>query len=122
MNAEAPNPIQALSSSESESGSLAGYSTCEISDALIKLGLPHGGHIPDITMFSPSSDDAGVRICGAAYTVKMVSASDKDAPVPERHFVDAAPRRSVMVISVPLCTSPHYHYVEYLILTNAILY
>ena len=30
------------------------YSTCEISDALIKLGLPHGGHIPDIHMLSPA--------------------------------------------------------------------
>lgn len=80
---------------------MAIFSTCEISDALIKLGLPHGGYIPDITMISPSRDDECVRVCGRAYTVKMVLASNKSAPAPEKHFVDAAPKDSVMVIVAP---------------------
>lgn len=59
------------------------FSTCEISDALIKSGLTHnaldapvqrGGFIPDIQMMSPSPNDLNgqtKRICGFAYTVKL---------------------------------------------------
>lgn len=79
--------------------SLADYSTCELSDALIKLGSPHGGHVPDIHQLSP--DDKTVRIAGPAFTVKMVFTADKDAPKPAQHFVDAAPEGSVMVIAAP---------------------
>jgi hypothetical protein len=61
---------------------LEGFSTCEISDAFIKLGLTHnakevpvqrGGFLPDIQMLSPSPHDIigqNKRICGRAYTVK----------------------------------------------------
>ncbi|KZV95107.1 RraA-like protein [Exidia glandulosa HHB12029] len=79
--------------------SLSDYSTCELSDALIKLGSQNGGFIPDINLVSP--DDTTVRIAGPAFTVKMVFTSDTDAPKPSQHFVDAAPSGSVMVISAP---------------------
>ncbi|KAI0358682.1 RraA-like protein [Trametes cingulata] len=78
---------------------LAGFSTCEISDALIKLGSPHGGHIPDIHMLSPS--DPTTRVCGPAYTVQMVLGSDTTAPKLSAHFVDTAPVGSVVVINAP---------------------
>ena len=85
---------------------LSQFSSCEISDALIKLGLPHGGHIPDIHLFSPS--DPGIRICGPAYTVKIVLASDAWAPKLEKHFVDEAPPDSVIIIDAPPRTNlPH---------------
>lgn len=77
---------------------LARYSTCEISDALIKLGLPHGGHIPDIHMISPSK----TRLCGPAYTVQMVSSSNTTAPKLSSHFVDTATEGSIIVVSAPL--------------------
>ncbi|KAG8728064.1 hypothetical protein FRC12_022041 [Ceratobasidium sp. 428] len=92
---------------------LAQFSTCEISDALVKLGLTHnaketpvqrGGFIPDVSMMSPSPNDmAGqnTKICGYAYTVKMVRGDDAYAPKPAQHFVDAAPPGSITVISVP---------------------
>ncbi|KAJ1304415.1 hypothetical protein OPQ81_005563 [Rhizoctonia solani] len=92
---------------------LGPFSTCEISDALIKLGLTHnanetpvqrGGYIPDINMLSPSptvGDGQNTRVCGYAYTVKMVRGDDLQAPKPSRHFVDAAPPGSIAVISVP---------------------
>ncbi|CAE6474283.1 unnamed protein product [Rhizoctonia solani] len=92
---------------------LSPFSSCEISDALIKLGLSHnanetpvqrGGYIPDINMLSPSptvGDGQNTRICGYAYTVKMVRGDDSQAPKPAQHFVDAAPPGSVAVISVP---------------------
>lgn len=92
---------------------LADFSTCEISDALVKLGLTHnakenpvqrGGFIPDIRMMSPSPNDmAGqnTKICGFAYTVKMARADDPYSPKPAQHFVDAAPPGSIAVISAP---------------------
>ncbi|KAG9085348.1 hypothetical protein FRC06_003653 [Ceratobasidium sp. 370] len=92
---------------------LAQFSTCEISDSLVKLGLTHnakenpvqrGGFIPDINMMSPSPNDMGgqnTKICGFAYTVKMVRGDDMYSPKPAQHFVDAAPPGSVAVISVP---------------------
>ncbi|CAE6407174.1 unnamed protein product [Rhizoctonia solani] len=98
-----PSPIEQL----------VQFSSCEISDALIKLGLTHnakdapvqrGGYIPDINMLSPSptvGDGQNTRICGYAYTVKMVRGDDLHAPKPSQHFVDAAPAGSVAVISVP---------------------
>ncbi|GBE81137.1 4-hydroxy-4-methyl-2-oxoglutarate aldolase [Sparassis crispa] len=75
------------------------FSTCEISDALIKIGLPHGGHIPDIRMISPQS--GSTRICGPAYTVQMVMKSDTTSPSLTAHFVDTAPEGSVIVIDAP---------------------
>ena len=80
---------------------LSQFSSCEISDALVKLGVASGGHIPDITMFSPSRDAENVKICGPAYTVKMVHASDRQSPSPSVHFVDAAPADHIIFISAP---------------------
>jgi hypothetical protein len=89
------------------------FSTCEVSDALIKLGVPHGGHIPDIHCISPRprSESGGrpaqgvpvpVRLCGPAYTVRMVFASDRGAPkLQQSHFVDLAPEGSVAFVSAP---------------------
>ncbi|KAI0744205.1 RraA-like protein [Daedaleopsis nitida] len=78
---------------------LAAFSTCEISDAMIKLGAPNGGHIPDVHMLSPS--DTSTRLCGPAYTVQMVLGSNNDAPKLSAHFVDTAPAGSVIVINAP---------------------
>ncbi|KAI0320796.1 RraA-like protein [Amylostereum chailletii] len=77
---------------------LADYSSCEISDALLKLGVPHGGHIPDLRPFSPSED---ARICGPAYTVRMVLTSDASAPKLQGHFVDMIPEGTVAFIAAP---------------------
>ncbi|KAL0577016.1 hypothetical protein V5O48_004950 [Marasmius crinis-equi] len=76
--------------------SLAAFSTCTLSDALLKLGISSAGHFPDIVRFSGSS-----RLCGPAYTVKMVYATDKDSPKLDKHFVDTAPPNSVIVIDAP---------------------
>jgi regulator of RNase E activity RraA len=90
------------------------FSTCEISDALVKLGIPHGGHIPDIHLVSSLSSSA--RICGPAYTVRMTFISDKDAPRLSTHFIDTAPAGSIIVIDAPsrsvyltclVCCVPH---------------
>ena len=78
---------------------LSEFSACEISDALIKLGSPNGGHIPDIHLVS--SSESGKVICGPAYTVQMVFSSDTSAPKPSSHFVDIAPAGTVIVINAP---------------------
>jgi regulator of RNase E activity RraA len=104
--------------SESLTLAQSDLTTCEISDALLKLGVPHGGHIPDIHCISPHSHSrtncsAGRRLCGPAYTVRMVLASERDEPkLQGAHFVDLAPEGSVVFVSAPpgwssaLFTSP----------------
>ncbi|KIK92138.1 hypothetical protein PAXRUDRAFT_34657 [Paxillus rubicundulus Ve08.2h10] len=80
---------------------LASFSTCEVSDALIKLGSPHGGHIPDVHMLSPSVSESQLKICAPAYTVQMVLANDQAAPKLSAHYVDTATPGSIIVINAP---------------------
>ncbi|KAL8284191.1 hypothetical protein RQP46_004940 [Phenoliferia psychrophenolica] len=79
---------------------ISAFSSCEISDALLKLKVAHGGHIPDLEVQSLGAGEDG-RIVGEAYTVKMVDQKDKDAPKLAGHFIDLAPSGSIMVISSP---------------------
>lgn len=86
---------------------LADCDSEKVSDALLKLKVKEGGYLPGIEMYSPthlSSPD--VRVCGPAYTVKMVSQSDTTAPKPAQHFVDAAEAYPghVMVVTAPSLT------------------
>ncbi|KAJ6609877.1 ribonuclease E inhibitor RraA/Dimethylmenaquinone methyltransferase [Mycena sp. CBHHK59/15] len=77
---------------------LASYSTCELSDALVKLGIASGGYIAGLHMFSPAPFG---KICAPAYTVKMVFVSDTSAPKLPDHFVDTAPAGTIIVIDSP---------------------
>ncbi|EAU91438.2 hypothetical protein CC1G_01927 [Coprinopsis cinerea okayama7 len=75
---------------------LSDFSTCEISDALIKLKVPNGGYLPDVNMLAEG------KICSPAYTVKMVMGSDTSAPKFEGgHFVDGITEGHVVVIDAP---------------------
>ncbi|KAL9541504.1 hypothetical protein MBANPS3_009085 [Mucor bainieri] len=48
------------------------FSTCEIADALIKLGKgPWAGYIPGIELWSPTYCEGDTRIVGPAFTVKV---------------------------------------------------
>ncbi|OWZ58734.1 hypothetical protein C368_00251 [Cryptococcus neoformans 125.91] len=83
--------------------SLEELSTCEISDALIKLGVQTGGYIPDLHLYSPS-DGQKVKVVGPAFTVQMVAENvqrENELPKSKEHFVDACPSGSVLVISAP---------------------
>ncbi|PWN24694.1 RraA-like protein [Jaminaea rosea] len=72
-----------------------------ISDALIKLKHPTGGHIPSLSLVSPR-DSVTAKLCGQVFPVRMVASSDKNAPPkPSTHFVDAAPKDSVMLVTAP---------------------
>jgi regulator of RNase E activity RraA len=62
-------------------------------------------------MMSPS--DPTTRICGPAYTVKMVLGSDDAAPKLDKHFVDEATPNSIIVIDAPsrsFSSSAHFLY------------
>lgn len=80
----------------SRADSLAPYSTTELSDALVKLDQLNGGYIPDIFGVQSGS----VKLCGPAYTVRVVHAYDI-GPVPNVHYLDDAPNSAVIVISAP---------------------
>ncbi|CAO3598830.1 unnamed protein product [Absidia cylindrospora] len=78
------------------------YSSCEIADALLKLGQrPWGGYVPDIDMWSPQRCSGDTRIVGPAFTVKLVEKENKTAPSLAQHFVDLATENSVIVVSAP---------------------
>ena len=79
---------------------LSKYTACDISDALLKLSHPHGGFLPDLTLFSPSSHTSS-RILGPAYTVKLVPSSDATSPKLGEHFTDTIPEGSVVFVSAP---------------------
>lgn len=89
------------------------YSTCDISDALGKLGII--GHLPDIVLKTASK-----RICGPAHTVEFslitsvavdsviakvktsnIEIGDTTAQVTTVHHVDSASPGSVIVIKTP---------------------
>ncbi|KAI9022849.1 ribonuclease E inhibitor RraA/Dimethylmenaquinone methyltransferase [Phycomyces nitens] len=81
---------------------LGQFSTCEVADALLKLGeRPWGGYIADIDMWSPAYCQGETKIIGPAFTVKLVDKLDKDAPSPSEHFADNIPSGSVVVVSAP---------------------
>lgn len=79
----------------------------KVSDALLKLKVKEGGYLPGIEMYSPTYlASPQVRVCGPAYTVKMVSQNDASAPKPKGHFVDSAEAYpgSVVVVTAPSLT------------------
>lgn len=87
---------------------LSRFSSCELADALTKLGIP--GHIPNITLRSPNpyqASSVSTRIIGPAHTVECVPATDTISPrlppsIP--HHVDVAPKDCIIVIKAPLST------------------
>ncbi|KAF8684614.1 RraA-like protein [Rhizoctonia solani] len=92
------------------------FSSSEITNALVSLGLSHramdahvqrGGRLPDIHMLSPWPNDRSgqyMRICGYAYTIKIVPAATAYPPIVSilPQAIDAAPMGSIIVVSVPL--------------------
>ncbi|KAF2160904.1 hypothetical protein M409DRAFT_70191 [Zasmidium cellare ATCC 36951] len=77
------------------------FASCDVADALVKLGHPYGGYMHGIRMFSPVAQGGDTKIFGPAYTVLMVDAADKSSPTPSSHFVDNIPDGSVVMISQP---------------------
>ncbi|CAE6491208.1 unnamed protein product, partial [Rhizoctonia solani] len=89
------------------------FSSSEITNALVSLGLSHravdapvqrGGHLPDIHMLSPWPNDRSgqyMRVCGYAYTVKMLPAANGYPSNIAPQVIEAAPMGSIVIVSVP---------------------
>ncbi|KAI6860874.1 hypothetical protein KC343_g2202 [Hortaea werneckii] len=86
---------------QAEKAALAAYSTCDISDALLKLKHPLGGFLPGLSMWSPGRHSRSTKILGPAYTVKFVKHEEKDAPILPKHYIDTVPAGAVVFISAP---------------------
>lgn len=79
------------------------YTTCDVSNALVKLKHPTGGFLPGLTLWSPERQAGDTRIVGPAYTVKYAPLSDP-APKYPTHYIDSVPAGSVVFVSVPAGT------------------
>lgn len=66
------------------------YGSCDVSDALLKLKVAHGGFVAGITMFSPERQTGAAKIVGPAYTVRYALLSDA-APKHPTHYVGNSP-------------------------------
>ncbi|KAI1818550.1 RraA-like protein [Poronia punctata] len=80
------------------------YTTCDVSDALIKLKYRNGGFLSGLTMWSPVRQEGSTKIVGKAYTVQYVPLDD---PVPKYaggHYIDQVPKGAVIFVSCPAKT------------------
>ncbi|QGI71104.1 hypothetical protein CEK26_003441 [Fusarium fujikuroi] len=80
---------------------LRSYSTCDVSDALLKVGVPHGGFLPNLSMRSPLRQEGDRKLIGPAYTVKFVRNTQTNAPKLKEHYIDTIPKDHVVFISAP---------------------
>ncbi|KAF5573698.1 dlpA-like protein [Fusarium pseudocircinatum] len=80
---------------------LRAYSTCDVSDALLKVGVPYGGFLPNLSMWSPLRQEGDKKLIGPAYTVKFVRNTQTNAPKLKEHYIDTIPKDHVIFISAP---------------------
>ncbi|KAH0362593.1 RraA-like protein, partial [Aureobasidium melanogenum] len=80
---------------------LKGFTSCDVGDALVKLGVRYGGYLHGLKMFSPHQQAGTCKMFGPAYTVQMVDARDTTVARPEKRFADAISKDSVVFISQP---------------------
>lgn len=79
------------------------FTTCDVSNALIKLKYRNGGFLSGLTLWSPERQAGDTRIVGPAYTVKYVPLADP-APKHPTHYIDSVPAGAVVFVSCPVKT------------------
>ncbi|KAK3355991.1 ribonuclease E inhibitor RraA/Dimethylmenaquinone methyltransferase [Neurospora tetraspora] len=79
------------------------YTTCDVSDALIKLKYRNGGFLSGLTMWSPHRQEGATKIVGPAYTVQYVPLDDP-RPKHPTHYIDDVPKGCVIFVSAPAKT------------------
>ncbi|KAJ4415510.1 hypothetical protein N0V82_007312 [Gnomoniopsis sp. IMI 355080] len=79
------------------------YTTCDVSNALIKLKYRNGGFLSGLTLWSPERQAGDTHIVGPAYTVKYVPLGDP-APKHPTHYIDSVPAGAVVFVSCPAKT------------------
>ncbi|KAL1859761.1 hypothetical protein VTK73DRAFT_7457 [Phialemonium thermophilum] len=80
------------------------WTTCDISDALSRLGHQDGGLLEGLKMYSPEFERGESKVVGPVFTVKFVPVSDSTAPRVSGNYIDQVPQDAVVFISQPL---PH---------------
>jgi len=80
---------------------LEAFTSCDVSDALLKLKIPHGGFLAGLTLWSPKRQEGPTKIVGPAYTVKYVRKNYENEPKLQGHYIDSIPIGSVVFISAP---------------------
>lgn len=80
------------------------YTTCDVSDALVKLKYPNGGFLPGITMWSPQRQDGTTKIVGPVYTVQYAPLDDERPKWPS-HYIDSVPAGAVVFVTSTPSTS-----------------
>ncbi|KAM7194047.1 RraA-like protein [Naviculisporaceae sp. PSN 640] len=76
------------------------YTSCDVSDALIKLKFRNGGFLSGLTMWSPERQDGSTKIVGPAYTVEYARLDDPRPKYPT-HYIDSVPAGAVVFVSCP---------------------
>ncbi|KAL6719745.1 hypothetical protein ACLMJK_001666 [Lecanora helva] len=84
---------------------LQDFSSCDVSDALQKLGHPHGGFLSDLTLWSPQRQEGPTKIIGPAYTVKYIPKDQPANSTHKGHYIDTLPPHSILFISAPPTTT-----------------
>lgn len=79
------------------------FTTCDVSNALVKLKYRNGGFLSGLTLWSPERQAGDTRIVGPAYTVKYAPLSDP-APKLAKHYIDSVPAGAVVFVSCPAKT------------------
>lgn len=82
---------------------LGKYTTCDISDGLVKYGVKNGGFIPNLTQRSPIKNSPNINkqsAVGRAYTVLYAPKNDP-RPAVSGSYIDQIPQDSILVMGVP---------------------
>ncbi|KAK9318919.1 RraA-like protein [Lipomyces orientalis] len=87
---------------------LESFSTCDVSDALLKLNHPNGGFVAGPTLWSPERQAGDSKVVGPAYTVQYVPLSDTVSPKQASHYIDLIPAGAVVFISSPKTVNAVY--------------
>lgn len=80
---------------------LKAYTTCDVSNALVKLRHPTGGFLPGLTLWSPDRQAGDTRIVGPAYTVLYAPLADPSPRYSAGHYIDGVPAGAVVFVSSP---------------------
>lgn len=71
--------------------SLKCFSTCDISDTLLNLGVTHGGFVPDIFQRTRPKMNQEMPIIGQAWTVEFLEKNADRQPDFSGHYIDQIP-------------------------------
>ena len=70
---------------------LKGFSSCDVSDALLKLGVVSGGYLPDIVQRTRAKQENPLPIVGRAFTVQFAERNSSQKPNFDGHYIDQIP-------------------------------